>query len=128
MVVLQKTSKRKFTGGRYGKLKIRSKSQAGNLPTFTKLDEKRKCKVVKGRGTTSKQRLLYASEVNLLDQEKGTTKKAKMLNVQSCPANRNYVRRNILVKGTVVKTDQGPARITSRPGQEGTINAVLVSE
>ena len=43
------------------------------------------------------------------------------------PANRHFVRRNIMTKGTVIETEKGKARITSRPGQDGTINAVLIS-
>ena len=42
------------------------------------------------------------------------------------PANRNFVKRNIMTKGTVVETDKGKVRITSRPGQEGSLNGVLV--
>ena len=41
------------------------------------------------------------------------------------PANPNYVRRNLLTKGAIIKTELGNARILSRPGQDGTINAVL---
>ena len=36
------------------------------------------------------------------------------------------VRRNILTKGAIIETDAGKAKITNRPGQEGTVNAVLV--
>ena len=42
------------------------------------------------------------------------------------PANRNFVRRNILTKGTIIKTSKGNAKIVSRPGQEGMLNAVLI--
>ena len=42
------------------------------------------------------------------------------------PANRHFVRRSIITKGTVVETEAGKARVTNRPGQEGVINAVLV--
>jgi small subunit ribosomal protein S8e len=36
------------------------------------------------------------------------------------------VRRNIITRGAVVETKLGRARITSRPGQHGVANAVLV--
>jgi len=36
------------------------------------------------------------------------------------------VRRNIITKGAVIKTEKGPARVTSRPGQHGIINAILL--
>ena len=38
----------------------------------------------------------------------------------------NYVRQNIITKGAVIMTDAGKARVTSRPGQSGSINAVLI--
>jgi small subunit ribosomal protein S8e len=42
------------------------------------------------------------------------------------PANKNYIRRNILTRGAVVMTELGKAKITSRPGQDGEVNAILV--
>lgn len=128
MVILQKRSQRKATGGRYVKLKVRRKAQKGSLPTFTKLDSKRKLKRVRVRGGNTKFRLYTDYEINLFDKENKKCQKGKILKVESCPANRNYVRRNILVKGTTVNTDKGKAVITNRPGQEGTINGVLVAE
>ena len=41
-------------------------------------------------------------------------------------ANQHYVRRSILTKGAVIKTEIGDARITNRPGQDGVINARLL--
>jgi len=38
------------------------------------------------------------------------------------------VRRNILTKGAVVKTEIGLAKVTSKPGQDGIVNAVLMKE
>ena len=52
--------------------------------------------------------------------------KLKIEQVLENPANRNFVRRSILTKGTIIKTSKGNARIVSRPGQEGVINAILV--
>ncbi|MEK6949175.1 MAG: 30S ribosomal protein S8e, partial [Nanoarchaeota archaeon] len=43
------------------------------------------------------------------------------------PANRHFVRRNIMTKGAIIETEKGKARITSRPGQDGAVNAVLIS-
>ncbi|MCX6709925.1 MAG: 30S ribosomal protein S8e, partial [Candidatus Woesearchaeota archaeon] len=36
------------------------------------------------------------------------------------------VRRNIIVMSTIIDTEIGKARVTSRPGQHGIINAVLI--
>jgi len=56
----------------------------------------------------------------------GLVKKAKILNVVETPDNRNFSRENLLTKGAIVDTDLGRVRISSRPGQSGTINAIFV--
>jgi len=48
--------------------------------------------------------------------------------VVESPSNVNYIRRNIMTKGSLIKTEKGVARITSRPGQEGSLNAVLLKK
>ena len=50
----------------------------------------------------------------------------KILNVVGNPANRHFVRRNIITKGSFVDTEKGKVRITSRPGQDGSLNGVFV--
>ena len=58
--------------------------------------------------------------------ENKTTKKLKILTVKENNADPHYVQRNIMNKGTIISTDEGNAEITSRPGQDGIINAVLI--
>jgi small subunit ribosomal protein S8e len=65
----------------------------------------------------------YANVTNLTN---GETKKVKIETVEKNGANPNYVRRNLLTKGAIVRTEIGHARIMSRPGQDGIINAVLL--
>jgi small subunit ribosomal protein S8e len=48
--------------------------------------------------------------------------------VKKNAANPNYVQRNIINKGAVIQTEMGLAKVTSRPGQDGIVNAVLVKE
>ena len=43
-------------------------------------------------------------------------------------ANPNYVRQNIITKGSVIETEKGKAKVTSRPGQHGVVNAVLLTK
>ena len=50
----------------------------------------------------------------------------KLLNVIENSANPNYVRRNIITKGAIVETELGHAKVTSRPGQDGVVNGVIV--
>jgi len=59
---------------------------------------------------------------------KGVTKKVRIKNVLLCPANRHYARENIIIKGALIETEEGKARVTSRPGQDGVVNASLVKE
>ena len=77
-------------------------------------------------GANQKLSLLSAHEINLADK-KGKTTKIEILNVVENPANPNLVRRNIITKGCIVETKLGKARVTSRPGQEGSVNGVLIA-
>jgi len=56
----------------------------------------------------------------------GKVKRVRIKNVLENPADRHYARENIITKGAVVETEAGKARITSRPGQDGVANAVLI--
>jgi small subunit ribosomal protein S8e len=127
MVVNQQKSRRKSTGGRFKHIKTKRLNRFGNPPSLTKVG-KLKTKVLKTKGGNFKTRLQDSDIANVLDKKKGKYQKAKILNVIENPANRHYVRRNIITKGTVLKTDLGNARVTNRPGQEGIINAVLVDK
>jgi len=42
------------------------------------------------------------------------------------PADRNLARRGIVTKGAIIQTSLGKAVVTSRPGQDGVLNAVLI--
>lgn len=124
MVIIQQKSGRKVTGGRYNsRVKSKKKVYKGSDPTFSKMGTPKK-KVARTRGGSLKTRVLRAETVNLLDGKSYT--QAKIITVVENAANRNYVRRNILTKGTVVNTDKGKAKITNRPGQEGVVNAILL--
>ncbi|MBN2881303.1 30S ribosomal protein S8e [Candidatus Woesearchaeota archaeon] len=126
MVVIQKKSNRKSTGGRY-KAKALTKQivNQGSEPTLTKIGSP-KSKGVRLRGGTINTKLLRTETVNLFDGK--AFSQTKMISVIENAANRHYVRRNILTKGTIVNTEKGKARVTNRPGQEGVVNAVLVQE
>ena len=120
-------SKRKITGGLYGKRYARKKkiSERVGYPKLTKFGE-RKLKKERVRGGNLKHCLLSVDFVNLYDPKTKKHSKVKILKVLENPANRHYARRNILTKGTIIETEKGRARIISRPGQEGSLNAVLI--
>ena len=126
MVLTHRQSKRKPTGGRYKKLyRAKRKFETGSNPTLTKVGKDVK-KIVRTKGGGKKQRLLTAETANIFDPKTKKYTKAKIKTVLENPANRHYVRRNILTKGTIIDTDAGKAKIISRPGQEGTVNAVFI--
>jgi small subunit ribosomal protein S8e len=125
MVLSQLRSNRKPSGSRYKNVRSKKLSEKGRNPVLTKL-EPLKTRTIKGRGSTSKLKALSVDVANVYDPKTKTYKKAKVLTVVESPSNTNYVRRNIITKGTVVQTELGNAKITNRPSQEGCVNAVLV--
>lgn len=55
--------------------------------------------------------------------------KAELITVKVNHANRQFTRENILTKGALIKvkigTDEKFAIVTSRPGQNGTVQGIL---
>ncbi|NHN41208.1 30S ribosomal protein S8e [Halorubellus sp. JP-L1] len=119
----QGPSPRKRTGGRRRRFNKRKKHQLGRLPTETQLGEPR-FRVIDTRGNTEKTRALATDVACVADA--GDTVETEIEDVVENPANPNYVRRNIITKGALIETGEGTARVTSRPGQTGQVNAVLV--
>ncbi|MDD9952817.1 MAG: 30S ribosomal protein S8e [Candidatus Woesearchaeota archaeon] len=125
MPVIQARSKRKPSGGLLRNTLTKRTHMLGRTPAMTRVGEHERKKTVSTKGGNRKQRVLESKTVNLHNPKTKKTSKATIKQVMENPANRNFVRRNILTKGTIVETDQGKARITSRPGQDGIVNAVL---
>ncbi len=126
MVIIQSKSKRKPSGARY-KSKIIKKRQhlIGRIPSMTKIGPVKK-QYIRARGNSRKLRLLLSDKVNLYDPKAKLYSVETIKTVVDSPADKNYVRRNIMTKGTVIDTSKGKARVTNRPGQDGIINAVLI--
>lgn len=126
MVVYQERSKRKITGGRYKMYRKKRLANTGSMPTLTKVGDKR-LKIKRARAGLLKQTLLSINKVNVLNSKTKKSQISEIVKVIDSPANRNFVRRNIITKGTILETKIGKVKVTSRPGQEGTLNAVLIS-
>lgn len=73
-------------------------------------------------------KVVLANIVNVSDPETGKTEKLDIIDVVSNPANADYNRRGVITKGTIVRTEKGLARIISRPGQTGSLSAVVHKE
>jgi small subunit ribosomal protein S8e len=119
----QGRSRRTRTGGRIRPHHKKKKSELGREPTETEVGEPT-LRVVDVRGDSHKVRALSTNVANVTDN--GTTENTTIEDVVENPANPNYARRNIVTKGAVIETSAGRARVTSRPGQTGAVNAVLV--
>ena len=124
MPISQKRSKKKVSGGKYHKIPKRVNQLAG-APALTKVGERR-AKLKREIGGNKKTTLLQNNIINVLDPKTKKYQKTEILSVVENPANRNFVRRNIMTKGCIVETKIGKAKLTSRPGQEGTVNGILV--
>ncbi|OYT60653.1 MAG: 30S ribosomal protein S8e [Desulfurococcales archaeon ex4484_217_1] len=128
MSYYQGNDAKKTSGGKKRPWRKKRKYELGGPFTETKLAERELRIVERVFGGNYKVKLKYAHYINVVDPETGKAQKVRILRVLETPANREYARRNIIVKGTIVETEIGKAKITSRPGQDGVLNAVLIRE
>lgn len=118
-------SKRKATGALLRKNSKKKKYQRGAdyLPAHVGAARMRR-KRMKGGGTKF---ALHVAQFAYVATG-GTVQKTKILTVVENKADPQFVRRNIITKGAIVRTELGTARVTSRPGQDGSVSAVLVEK
>lgn len=121
----QGRSVRGASGGRYRPSRGKRRSEIGSAPAETHIGEDRR-RIIRSYGGNPKIRAMRARYANVADRSAGTIQKAIIETVEENGANPNYVRRNLLTKGAVIRTEAGRARIISRPGQDGIINAILI--
>ncbi|WP_424018128.1 30S ribosomal protein S8e [Halorientalis pallida] len=119
----QGRSPRKRTGGRLRPNHKKKKHELGDEPTETQVGDA-KLKFVDKRGNTKKIRAIEADTASVATD--GEVVAAEIENVEANDANPNYARRNIITKGAILETSEGRVRVTSRPGQDGQVNGVLV--
>jgi len=125
MALWQGKSNRKPTGGRYVLSQGKRKFEISREKQFTRIGGTN-LKQYRGMGGSVKVGMLSAEYANVMDKKTNKVTKAKILTVKSNPSDPNYVQRNIMNKGATISTEIGEAIITSRPGQDGAINAVLI--
>jgi small subunit ribosomal protein S8e len=125
MPLWQGRSNRFLSGARRHPSRKHRKYERGSQATETILGDK-KLRVKRTRGANSKLRLLGASYANVTDPKTGKTEKLKITQVLENPANVDLNRRGIITKGAVIETEKGKARVTSRPGQTGVIDAIAI--
>jgi small subunit ribosomal protein S8e len=125
MAIWQGKPKRKPSGGRIRAARKKRKFEIGREKQFTHMGP-RKVKMYRTKGANRKARLLMVDTANVVDPATKSIKKVKILTVKTNPSNPNYVQRNIMTKGATVMTEIGEAMITSRCGQDGVVNAILI--
>ena len=118
---------RKISGGKYKKFRKKKKYALRGYTRKVKLADKKQ-KIIRGQGGNKKTTLLSENFANIIDPETKKAKKTKITNVLETPSNRFLARQNILVKGAIIETELGKAKITNRPSQEGMVQGVLVKE
>lgn len=121
----QGRSRTKPSGGRIWARRKKRKREMGSEFVEAKLGAPKRAEQ-RTLGGGRKFRSLSANVANVTDPKTGRATQAKILTVVENPADSHFVRRNVLTRGAVIETELGRARVTSRPGQTDTVNAVLI--
>ena len=116
----------KITGGRRHPLRIRRKYETDRFPNEP-VNGAQITVTRNVRGKNNKTALKSIDFVNLSTGD-AKVKKTKILKVLENATNNDYQRRGIITKGAILETQEGKCRVVSRPGQSGTVNAVLIKE
>ncbi len=116
---------RKITGGKYHRNRKKRLFEKQTQERIVPLRATKR-KNLRVTGGHIKTILLSTDEANLIVN--GKAKKVKIKNVIETPQNIFLARQNRLMKGAIIETDAGKAKITNRPSQEGHVNAVLLKE
>jgi len=114
----------KTTGGRRHPSRIRRKYEIDRFPNEP-INGAQITVTRNVRGKNTKTALKAIDFVNLATGD-AKVKKIKIIKVLENATNNDYKRRGIITKGAILETQEGKCRVISRPGQSGTVNAILV--
>jgi len=97
------------------------------IKTIVAENDKRKVKTGRGSAVKVKQKTAKTASITIPGEKKAV--KGEILSVEENKANRLFTRRNIITKGATIKVKvagkEEKAKVTSRPGQHGVVQAVL---
>eukprot|EP01123_Difflugia_compressa_P000973 TRINITY_DN110_c0_g1_i5.p1 TRINITY_DN110_c0_g1~~TRINITY_DN110_c0_g1_i5.p1 ORF type:complete len:271 (-),score=70.04 TRINITY_DN110_c0_g1_i5:18-830(-) len=99
--------KRRATGGRQKRIRMKRKFELGRQPASTKIGDK-KINRVRVRGGHYKFRALRLDHGNFSWAGEAVTRKTRILKVVYNATNNELVRTNTLVKGSIVQIDSTP--------------------
>ncbi len=117
--------KRKITGGKRKSYRSKRRFESGSYATETKLGEPQNSVAV-GRGGSTKLRLLRDKFANVTSPDGKKTERVEVERVVRNPVNVDFDRRRVITRGAIIGTRLGEAVVTSRPGQDGIVNALLL--
>jgi small subunit ribosomal protein S8e len=120
---IENLSGRKYTGGRKIAMRSRRKYEIDRYPNEAIVGSNVKV-TRRVRGDNNKIAFKTVEFANVSNLEEKKTTKSKILRVIKNTANKDYERRGVITKGTLIETELGLARVESRPGQVGVINAI----
>jgi small subunit ribosomal protein S8e len=106
------------------------KANYGRYPILTKISKGNEeiRYIFRTKGGNYKVKLKSALYVNVLNPETKEIKKVKILGVIKNPNDKNLDREKIITKNAILNTEIGKVLVTSRPGQDGIINGILIKE
>lgn len=116
---------KKKSGGMRRPSHKKHKAELGGKWTATKVGETRRS-LMKTLGGNLKAKLFEADFVNVVDPKTQKSTKTKIKGVLDHPDNQHYTRRLIITKGCTLDTEIGKVKVTSRPGQSGVVNGILI--
>ena len=117
---------KKKTGAKFARQRDKKLAHYGGHFSATKVSEKDMKVKARKRGGSRKLVAIYSAYANVVMQD-GKMRKAKIKTVLESPNNPNFKRMNIITKGVIIETEVGKAKVTNRPGQDGVVNAKIVS-
>jgi small subunit ribosomal protein S8e len=125
MAIVHTKDLKKSTGGHRRRHRKKKNADMGRPFVPVTVGEEAR-KTIHTRGGNGKVRMIQAGTANLAGGKK--IQRAKITRVVENPSNPFFVRRNIITKGCIIETDKGFARVTSRPGQDGQVSAVILRD
>ena len=125
MALWQGKAKRSNTGRRIRYNRGKKKFEIGREQLLTTIGPT-SLKKIRTKGNNRKTRAKTIDIAYVVDPKNNKATKTEIVSVVENKANIHYVRRNIINKGAIIETKLGKAKVTSRPGQCGSINAVLL--
>jgi small subunit ribosomal protein S8e len=125
-------SEKKKSGGYRASRERSDKKLAwrGGIPAHTTISEKQEVDSYRIRGGKTKMASLKVKYANVKEPKTGKYTKTEIISVEENNANTQFARRNIMTLGSIIKVKfdgkEKFAKVTSRPGQDANINAVIV--